>query len=61
MPPHELVNGLIPCAPVGAYGGRVPPVFVEISVGEAGYFGEGVEEGLEEGEEAGEPDNEGDG
>lgn len=61
MPPHEMIHGLIPSAPVGAYGGGVPPVGVELAVAEAGDFCEGVEDGLEEGEEAGEPDYEGDG
>lgn len=57
---HELVDGLVPGAPIGADAGGVPPVGVEVAVAEAGDLGEGVEEGLEEGEESGEPDYEGD-
>lgn len=58
---HELVDGFVPGAPVGAYAVAVPPVAVEVAVAETGDFGEGVKEGLEEGEETGEPDDEGDG
>lgn len=59
MPLHELINGLVPGAPVGSYRWGVPPVGVELAVAEARYLREGIEEGLEEREEAGEPDDEG--
>ncbi len=61
VPAHEVVDGLVPRAPVVAHRGAVPPVGVELAVAEAHELRERVERGLEDGEEAGEPDDEGDG
>ena len=61
MPSHELVDGLVPGAPVDAYAGAIPPIRVELAVAKACHFGQRIQEALEEGEEARQPDDEGDG
>lgn len=61
VPPHEMVDGFVPRAPVVAHRRTVPPIRVEFAVTKTHDFRQGVEDGLEDGEEAGEPDDEGDG
>lgn len=58
---HEMVDGFVPCTPVGTHGRAIPPIGVEFAVAETHEFRQGVEDGLEDSEEAGEPDDEGDG
>lgn len=53
VPSHEVVDGLVPGAPVRADGGRIPPFGVEFPIAEAHDLREAVERGLEDGEEAG--------
>jgi hypothetical protein len=54
---HELVHGPVPSPPVDTHARGVPPVIVELAVGEAGDFGDGVQERLEEGKEDCKPDH----
>lgn len=61
VPPHEVIHGFVPRAPVVPHARAVPPLGVEFAVAEAHNLREGVQQALEDGEEAGEPDDEGDG
>ena len=60
MSTHEVVDRLVPGAPIRAYGGGIPPFCIEFAVAEAHDLREAVERGLKCGEEAGQPDDEGD-
>ena len=50
---HKVVDWFIPCSPVGAYTGCIPPVGVEFSIPETHYLCESVERGLEDGKKPG--------
>ena len=61
MPPHEIIDRLVPRPPVSSDARAVPPLAVELAIPEHHDLGQGVEDGLEDGEEACEPDDQGDG
>ena len=60
VPTHEVIDGFIPCSPISAHAGTVPPVGIELSIAEAHNFRQGVKGGLEDCEEACKPNDEGD-
>ena len=58
MPLHEMINRLVPVAPIRPHARAVPPVSIEFAVSEHHDLSQRIQQRLEDRKETGQPDNE---